>query len=1448
MDDTLELAVQLKNPFKFLSSFSRNESETFWGREDEVELLYNVVRRREIQLVFGESGVGKTSLVQCGLANRFQSADWFDVFIVRKDDLNLSIKQALQSKIEDSDLKDDSLDSLQLIENLYLEKFKPLYLIFDQLEELFVCGTSKEKKQFYRFIADVLKFKNYCTKIIFILREEFHAKLNEFEKLVVPLYNTGFEVKRINAERAEDLVCRMLNRNRGSIEFIPDASTISKLITAACNKNKDINFLQLQVFLFYLWEKAIKNNDKKAVFTQRLVEEISSLEDPLKDYVYESVKSISDNKEGALWTFLNLFVSEQGTKMPVISPGINGISTEETSVWLKELKEKQILRKMENDEHYELVHDSLAPVIKYFQANSIRPVLTDPKIKGNPYKGLLSYNDTEEDIIRFYGRGKVVRELGDRIITGKLLAIVGASGTGKSSLIKAGILPRLKETGYVVISEKPGNDPVSVIEKIQTKLKENKGHQKFVIYIDQFEELSTKCESGDDRKQFINFLEAQLAGNESGSLDIKVLLSIRSDYEYEFDSTMKNWRDGKILVPPFDATEIKEIIVEPAYQAGLSYHPAYLIDIILKDVMQMNGSLPLLSYTLSQMYEEYEKDKENREGAFLTEADYNNIGGVIDGLRTRANEIYGNSDELQKRTIRNVMLRMVSFTIGERAGRKVSEAELVYEDPLENVRVKQVLEKFVDKRLVVVGSDAQEKATYEPAHDSLVRAWGLIDDLISRYRNQVFFLQRGLSDAVCDFRKYKKLWHEDPRLDTVKDILFSDENWLNRDESLFIRKSLEKRTQIAERKKRKVEEHERNITEKLEAEKKSNESLQKKAEESNKASRLAKEKIDLAKRANRKMLVALLIMAGISALAVKLYFDNDKAKIEAKQNEEKALKSTKIAMVEKVNAIKEQMNAIIEKKKAEDFYANLQNTAKSLMVQKKIAEEKSEEALHAQMALQKQIDSTKIALDSATRTTRRLFERNDELKLSNNNYRIADSLQKLHERERDLASMSSKRLSLAKGFEFTRPALAYRVIQRAYKLDTLNSEVKKYLNSLASKKSYYESMELEQERSAAFSGNGKLFRTISGLSTINIYDTSGALIRKFQDNNGEIKASLFSPNSRELLTVTDHTISLWDLNGKLVQNYKSGLFIEQAFFSADGDYIVCISKYRVQLFQTAGSRAKPIVISVPESNGPILDAVAGDNGVFVKTAKGVALHDPEKTQPVFSIRNSGGNVFLFPKGDGLITINNGTVKFVSGPDGGDIQSFKIPNYDKIYNVVSNISYSADETSIVFTLEPDNLQFQQQQQQQQLQQQQKITKGLSPSQKDLGTPRIYLLDLNKLHVTQLSISFYMIEKSIISSDGSYLLTGEFGAYDMFTLNPLKKIYSFGRDYVAKPSSWSFNPMNTSMVLTSGASFIDKERTRLWLLGTPAELDKLNRLKKYDDSYLESQETSMRNYAE
>ena len=342
--------------------------------------------------------------------------------------------------------------------------------------------------------------------------------------------------------------------------------------------------------------------------------------------------------------------------------------------------------------------------------------------------------------------------------------------------------------------------------------------QKLLLVIDQFEELITLCRSDDERNGFQRLL-ARLIANHPDHL--RVVLTLRSDFEPQFAASPLAglWTpEVRFVAPPMDQDDLRRAIEGPASERVLYFEPPELVDRLINEVIQTPGALPLLSFTLSELYVRYvESESDNRA---LTEAHYQALGGVVGSLRTSAEREFNALDPTHQATMQRAMLRMVAVEGGEIARRRVPRSELIYASEEENARVAEVLSRLVAARLVVTGRDDNGHEFVEPAHDALVRAW---DRLLvwKREADEYLPLQRRVAQAARDWsisgELHSLLWNGNAYLPQLKeemagpvinsswlaarwhslqDLLWprinagSDGTWLNHLESTFVQRSI----------------------------------------------------------------------------------------------------------------------------------------------------------------------------------------------------------------------------------------------------------------------------------------------------------------------------------------------------------------------------------------------------------------------------------------------------------------------------------------------------------------------------------------------------------------------------------------------------------------------------------------------------------------------------------
>ncbi len=400
--------------------------------------------------------------------------------------------------------------------------------------------------------------------------------------------------------------------------------------------------------------------------------------------------------------------------------------------------------------------------------------------ESNPWRGLASYEAADAPL--FFGRDAAIGSLSAFIAEQTLTVVLGASGTGKSSLVKAGVIPKLGDAQWHVLpAVRPGAAPLSSVADAASSLsptgerpKDNTdvlatvGHwcsanpeRRLVLVVDQAEELVSMTRVPADRDAFLALIARILDANGDR---VRVVMTLRTDFEPQFDHAelASRWEAARFVVPPMSRADLQAVIEEPAARRVLYFDPPALVGTLLDEVTNMPGALPLLSFALSEMYVRYI----NRRGTdrALSSDDYKQLGGVVGAIRSRAEEEYNALDAPHQATMQAMLLRMVGGGSGVLARRRVSNLELVHTSADENARVANVRHALVSARLLVEGRDADGEAYLEPAHDALVRSWGRLLQWIQQASADLFPLvtRQKLAIEAVDWQRAGDNCHGNP--------------------------------------------------------------------------------------------------------------------------------------------------------------------------------------------------------------------------------------------------------------------------------------------------------------------------------------------------------------------------------------------------------------------------------------------------------------------------------------------------------------------------------------------------------------------------------------------------------------------------------------------------------------------------------------------------------------
>ena len=387
-----------KYPFKFLDSYNREDRGIFFGRDEEINALYEMIFQASVMLIYGASGTGKTSLINCGLAGKFQPHDWLALMIRRGNNINESLQKALNDAggngatvKDDINWDSDWADEKETITTrlspvgtsikaVYQKSFRPVYLIFDQFEELFILGSIPEQELFIKNVLDILQSEQ-PVKLIFCIREEYLGHLFDFEQAVPQLLRKKLRIEPMNLEKVKQVIIGAAEYQDSNIRLKPGES--GQVAEGIFNKIKGkgksltIQLPFLQVFLdkFYLKITGDEDRIKEAEFSVQALNDMGEIGDILVNFLEEQVAAISKKlnaKYPALtaeitWKILSPFSTLEGTKEPISKQALYDRLPGQDTAMINDIVDafinSRILRYNEATDMFEIAHDALAKPI-----------------------------------------------------------------------------------------------------------------------------------------------------------------------------------------------------------------------------------------------------------------------------------------------------------------------------------------------------------------------------------------------------------------------------------------------------------------------------------------------------------------------------------------------------------------------------------------------------------------------------------------------------------------------------------------------------------------------------------------------------------------------------------------------------------------------------------------------------------------------------------------------------------------------------------------------------------------------------------------------------------------------------------------------------------------------------------------------------------------------------
>lgn len=367
-----------------------------------------------------------------------------------------------------------------------------------------------------------------------------------------------------------------------------------------------------------------------------------------------------------------------------------------------------------------------------------------------PYRGLEAFGEADADL--YFGRDAVAALLHSKVDRRSLVAITGPSGSGKSSLVAAGLIPALRASGvnWIIAHCRPGTSPLTSLAMAASRLLDpaapplentpkvlkvagaiengtlhdlfaqlNMSGARRLLFVDQFEELFTLCQNNRQRIAVLNSLLPPKSGDLNNSL--RVVLTLRADFinrvfsHRQFTDALQ---DADVKIGPMTPEELRKVIEGPARARNVLFEEG-LVDRIVRDVGSEAGTLPLLEFALTRLWQ-------HRVREMLTHSAYERVGELAGAIANSAESMFRSMDEQEQKLTRRILSRLVR--VSDDGGEDTRQRQLLSflnnEAQIDSDVGRKSLEILVNNRLVVLGrDDVTRQETVELTHEALIRRW-----------------------------------------------------------------------------------------------------------------------------------------------------------------------------------------------------------------------------------------------------------------------------------------------------------------------------------------------------------------------------------------------------------------------------------------------------------------------------------------------------------------------------------------------------------------------------------------------------------------------------------------------------------------------------------------------------------------------------------------------------